>query len=263
MPTQVTATLQGHPWDLWGLSRLFDGSNQTNTLVIAEKPNGQPTYDSRDRDAINRFRLQGYDVFSPLSSSELMWNENQGPVDLRIVKLVALDLVARINGIALLLDPEYRAVKLLSISYSNAGGAGSSVLGDWTPNKATSFLGHHPSQITLASDALRLAQKDVAVKFVLDAIALPRTWASLYLIYDAIATDVGGINELRRLEWVTVDDLADFSNSANNSRSIREGARHGNKPKPERPLIPLIQAHATVNKLAIRWLDWLRSQPSP
>lgn len=203
----------------------------------------------------------GYDVFGPLTSTELLWDDSRGPVDLRDVRPVALNLVERMNGIALLLDPEYRAVKLISISYSNKGGSGSSVLGDWTPNKDMTSLGRHPGQLALAKEVLPLARNDNAVMFVLDAIALPRSWASLYLIYDAIAADVGGVHELRKAGWVTPDELTDFANSANNSRSIPEGARHGNTSQTGRSLIPLIQAYAIVNKLAVRWLDWVRSNP--
>ena len=38
MPIQVTATVMGHPWDLWGLSKLFNGSDATTTLVQTEEP---------------------------------------------------------------------------------------------------------------------------------------------------------------------------------------------------------------------------------
>jgi hypothetical protein len=259
MPIQIIACLQGHPWDLWGLAKLFDGSNDSKTLVEAQEPQGKPTFDASNIDAINRFRIMGYDVFANLTSTELMWDDKSRPVDLRDMRPVALDLVERINGIALLLDPEYRAVKVISISYSSEGPSGASVLGDWTPNKDMTSLGRHPAQLAFAKGVLPLARNDKAVKFVLDAIALPRSWASLYVIYDAIATDVGGVHELRKTEWVSTNDLTDFTNSANNNRCISEGARHGNTPQPGRQLIPLIHAYEIVNRLALRWLDWVRS----
>jgi hypothetical protein len=261
MPTQVTATLQGHPWDLWGLSKIFDGSDEAKTLLTTAEPKGRPTFDTQDRDAVNRFRVMGYDIFGTLTSTELLWDDTRGPVDLRDVRPVALNLVERMNGIALLLDPEYRVVKLISISYSNKGDTGSSVLGDWTLNKDMTSLGRHPGQLAFATEVLHLARNDNAVKFVLDAIALPRSWGSLYLIYDAIAADVDGVHELRKTDWVTPDELTDFTSSANNSRSIPDSARHGNTPQTGRPLIPLIQAYAIANKLAVRWLDWVRSNP--
>jgi hypothetical protein len=258
MTTQLTATLQGHPWDLWGLSRLFDGSDTRHTLVMAEKPTGRPTYDTSNKDAINRFRIQGYDVFATLTSEELLAPGTVGAVDLRDIRPVALELVERINGIAILLDPDYRPAKLLSLTYSYAGGSGSTVLGDWTPNRDMTFLSHHPLQGLFAKDILPLALSDNRVKFVLDAIALPRSWASLYLIYDAIAADVGGVHELRKSGWVTLDELNDFTNSANNSRNIREGARHGKDPDPGRRIIPLVFGYTIINRLAVRWLDWVR-----
>jgi len=259
MPIQTIATLQGHPWDLWGLASIFKGSDVTQTLVTATKPTGRPTYDTTDVDAINRFRTMGYDVFATLTSAELLWDEGKGPVDLRDMTPIAQTLVERVNGIAMLLDPEYRPAKLIYTSYSAQNGGGSHVLGNWTPNRDQTPLGRHPEEVNFAIDILPLALSDRQIKFVLDAIALPRTWASLYLIYDAISAHVGGVHKLKEMGWITSNDLSDFANSANNSRNIYEGARHGNSPQAGRPLISLIDAYAIINRLALSWLDWLRA----
>jgi hypothetical protein len=48
MPIRFTATLEGHPWDLWGLSRLFDGSNSDAILVVAKEPVGLPRINMAD-----------------------------------------------------------------------------------------------------------------------------------------------------------------------------------------------------------------------
>lgn len=85
------------------------------------------------------------------------------------------------------------------------------------------------------------------------AAALPRSWASLYLIYEAIAESVGGQHKLEKLSFVSKKDLTDFRHAANNSRSLDEGMRHSRTPRPGN-LIPLDKAHFIINTLVIHWM---------
>jgi hypothetical protein len=254
MPIQVTATVMGHPWDLWGLSKLFNGSDATKLLVQTKEPKGLPTFDATDRDTVSRFRVWGYDVPATLTSTELLWDESKGKVDLRDMRPIAENLIERINGAAQLLDPQYKSIKVFSLTFTEENAVGTTLFSEWIQNKDNTSLDHFPALIPLARDIVALAAKDQAVKFVLDAIVLPRTWASLYLVYDAISTNVGGAHALKKKNWVTEDELNDLTNSANNSREIKEGARHGNNPKQVRALISLVQAYSITNCLALAWL---------
>jgi hypothetical protein len=259
MPIPITATIEGHPWDLWGLSKLFDGTDSTHTRVIAQKPKGRPSFDPSDPAAVARFRAHGYNISATIRSDELFWHDNALKPDLRDLRENAVALLARINGLGHALDHEFRSATLKYLSFQTATSSGSMPLGDWEPNRSETYLGGK-FQPEFAREILTLSASDTAIRFVLDALALPRTWASLYLIYDAIAADVGGVHELKKLGWVAPELLSDFTNSANNSRSIREGARHGKKPDAGRPLIPLTHACVIVNNLALQWLDWVRSK---
>jgi hypothetical protein len=254
---RVTATLQGHPWDLWGLSQLFDGSDSSKTLVVATKPNGRPTFDVNDSDQRNRFRIQGYDVAAELTCDELILDDTKA--DLRDLRPVADELITRLNGLARTIDPLFATVRLTHLSYPKESGGGAMTAGDWTPNRDSTFLSASAHR-GLATKALRLAGANPAVNFVLDAMTLPATWASLYLVYDAISTNVGGKSELKKLDWLTSDQLNDLTNSANSSRNIREGARHGNRVDSTRPLIALDAAHILTCQLVVKWLDWLIDQ---
>jgi hypothetical protein len=255
MTIQVTATIQGHPWDLWGLSKLFDGSNASHTLVKAAKPEGRPDFDTNDPAAVSRFRAQGYDVFATVTSDELAWDElTKGKIDLRDLAPTAELLVKRMNGIALLLDPGYSPAKMLSLSYQIAESVGSLLRSEWTSNKDATHLGTQQGHLSFAQDALPLASNDKAVQFVLEAIALPRTWASMWIIYEAIADNVGGQHKLDSLGFISKRDLSDFRSAANNSRSLSEGMRHAKRPQPG-ILIPFEKAYYIINTLAIRWMD--------
>ena len=83
MPIQIKATVLGHPWDLWGLSRLFVGCDASHTLIEASRPDGRPTIDTNNPAQVTRFRVHGYDLFAPITSDELRWAGNIDDIDLR------------------------------------------------------------------------------------------------------------------------------------------------------------------------------------
>jgi hypothetical protein len=257
MLRRVTATLQGHPWDLWGLSQLFDGSDSSKMLVVAAKPTGRPTFDVTDPNQVTRFRIHGYDVSSQLTSDALVLDDTKG--DLRDLKPTVDEIISGVNGLARTFDPMFTPVRLIHLSYPTENGAASMTAGDWTPNRDSTLLTASAHR-DLAVQALRIAASNPAVSFVLDAMTLPPTWASLYLVYDAISTHVGGQHELKKFGWLTDDQLNDLTNSANNSRSIIEGARHGNKPKPTRPLISLDIARILTSQIIAQWFYQLIDQ---
>jgi hypothetical protein len=243
---------------LMGLAKLFDGTDATRTLVTAVEPKGRPSFDPTDKEAITRFRIAGYDISATLVSEELLWHDSTRRPDLRDMREAAVSLLARVNGIAHLLDPDFRAAKLQYLSFQTKDSTGSMPLGDWTPNRSETYL-DGDFQVLFAKDILKLSAKESSAKFVLDAIALPRTWVSMYLIFDAIASNVGGQHKLKKMGWVSEDELNDFTNAANNSRELSEGIRHASKVLPQNnPLIPFDQAYYIVNKLAIAWLNSLR-----
>jgi hypothetical protein len=256
MPIQVAVTVLGHPWDLWGLSQLFDGSDDSHTRVQASKPEGLPKIDTNDQAQVTRFRVHGYDLFAPITSDELLWEGSVADIDLRDMAPVAEALVARINGIAITLDPDYAPVRLYSLSFSEGETFGSLLRSDWKLNKSLTRLGKEQEHRPFAHDVLPLAANNPAVKVVLAAITLPRTWTSMYLIYEAIADAVGGAHKLENLKFVSKSDLIAFRKTANNNRSLDEGMRHSKKPQPG-PLIPFETAYLIINTLVIRWMQSL------
>ncbi|MHC2432756.1 hypothetical protein [Bradyrhizobium sp. USDA 4451] len=252
----ITASIIGHPWDLWGLSLLFDGSDPSKTKVVVTKPEGRPTFDPNSEAERNRFRANGYDIMTSLTSDELVWDDAKGRVDLRDLRPIADDILLRVNGLARTFDPTSTPVRLIHLTFPN----GAMATGDWTPNRDSTYLGA-AGQHEIANRALPLTNPEV--KFVLEAMVLPATWASLYLVIDAIKTNVGGRRELDKMGWLSKPDLSDLTYSANNSRNISEGARHRTKPNVGGNLIPLDIAHIKTCMLVAHWLGSLAPPKSP
>jgi hypothetical protein len=259
MPVQFILTLRGHPWDLWGLSKIFDGTNTDHTLVDTLEPKGRPTVDFSDRAARDRFQKLGYDIFAPLTNDSLLHDEAEGPPDIRKMRDVAHDIIERINGIGRLIEPDYWPVSYYGISYRNAGGAGFASPEGTTQNKQHTSLGRHHSHAPFADRVYELSRMEPAVRFILDAIAMKSTWVSLYLVYETIKDNVGDQKALESKNWVSAQDMSDFRYAANCSRTLSEGMRHASSIQDlPKQTIRLHQAHTIIDRLAKGWLSSLK-----
>jgi hypothetical protein len=161
------------------------------------------------------------------------------------------------NGTAKLLDPSYYGVRLLSLSYKSQGGEGGHVEASQIPNKERTGLGRVSEHGVFGPRVIALGFTDPAIRFVLEAYGLPITWASLYLIYDCIASTVGGTTALHKKGWVPKAQLRAFCLTANVSRDLRAGIRHGALLQIEdhQSMIPLHEGHDTIMRLTYAWLE--------
>jgi len=253
----VRAQIRGHPWDLWGLSQLFDGSNPLGLKVDgAVKPEGLPQPKWSDKAERDRFALVGYDRTAQLGAA-ILDRVSLGDADLAVIAAQAGSLVKRINGVARLLDPEYYGVRLSGVTCQGPGGGGVRPIADSTPNKGLTGLGRHASQAPFAIEVLGTSMADPAVMFVLEAWDLPITWASLYLICDCIAGSVGGPAGIVSSGLLGKKELDDFKAAANLARDFRTGIRHGTQDMKPRsaPLIPLHEGHRIMQDLTHAWLE--------
>lgn len=258
MPVQFIVTLRGHPYDLWGLSRIFDGTNTDHTLIKAEQPKGRPTVDMSKKEEFDRYHRLGFDTFAVLTCDTLIHKDEDGPPDTGKMRDVARDVIARINGIGRWIEPDYWPVALHTIEYKNKGGSGMATGTAGVRNKQHTSLGWHHSHATFADRAYELSRAEPAVRFVLDAIALPTTWASLYLIYETIKSNVGDQKSLEQAGWIPAQDLSDFRYAANHSRTLSEGMRHATAiPHLPKAPIPLHQARSIIDRLAKAWVSSL------
>lgn len=262
MTVQVKAQIQGHPWDLWGLAKLFDGNNPEGIHVEgAVEPSGAPEVPWGKPDDLKRYLQVGHLRVAQLLAKGLAY-QSIGQVDLNEAAESAASLVKKINGIAKLLDPEFYGVRLVGVAYSAPGGGGGKSLGELTPNKGYTHLGRVQEHWGAAEAWSELAATDPATRFVLEAFNLPISWASLYLVYDCIAGTVGGTKALENAGFVAKAELKKFTKTANNVRDFRVGARHGSEPDtaPQSADCPLHEGHRIVQLLAHKWLAWRYGQ---
>jgi hypothetical protein len=78
MSFNFSATVRGHPWDLWGLAQLFDGNNPDKIKLVAEKPDGAPQVDFTNEAARTRFQRLGHNLFSQVMATISSWGDSHG-----------------------------------------------------------------------------------------------------------------------------------------------------------------------------------------
>jgi hypothetical protein len=253
MTETFTATIRGNPWDLWGLSKLFNGINTDATHVQAKHPTTLRLNMSEEKDR-RRFELFRHDNFAALTSNKFRL---EFPFNGGDMHDLALDVIARMNAVGKLLDPDYWPVTLFDCVYVRENSTSIGFAGCSPRYKDATGLGEK-CQVEFAHGVYDLAEANPAIRFVVDAINLPATWSSLYLIYEAIRDNVGDQNSLERLNFVPAQDLRDFTFAANTCRIVSEGIRHGSLLSPlDRPHIPFAKACQIINRLTIGWLKML------
>jgi hypothetical protein len=256
MTQTFKARLQGNPWDLWGLSKIFSGTNADATLIEAKEPSTVRP-DMKTEEGRHQFALFGHETHADLFSNSF---RVEYPFSSRDLFDRAVPVLNWINAIGHLLDPDYLPVTLFSCDHPKDRPTSFNLFGGGTKHKNKTGLGQQ-HQVPFAFDAFELGADNAAISFVMEALNIPTTWASMYLIYEANSDNVGGGKALEQFGFVTTQELSDFRFAANTCRTISEGIRHATKlDAPSPPHIPLSKAREIINRLAIAWLEAWRAE---
>jgi len=96
------------------------------------------------------------------------------------------------------------------------------------------------------------------VALVLELLAEPPSWPTLYKILDAVEEDVGGERALERLKWVPRAELKRFTQSANAIETARSGGRHAKTKYTLGPsaAMTLPEAEELIATLVRSWLRY-------
>lgn len=83
-----------------------------------------------------------------------------------------------------------------------------------------------------------------------------QNWSNLYKIYEIIDGDVGGKSKITSNGWASSKKIEKFHNTANNSNSVGDDARHHNphRPAPPKPM-SIQEAKDFISDLLKRWIE--------
>lgn len=252
----VYAILDGHEFDLSTLARLFPAGDPR---VVA----------SAEGTFIEAAALDAVDFTDAA----------------RLVE-VAADLLASLNGWAMLNDPGYRPVKLRNRFHRDRQSTDTHiVLGDearmrdeatvLVVGSAEARLGGLSATVRTASDggvcgsppqpegprqlARAATHPDARDLLTLIGTASTLGWDSLWKALEIIKVAVGGKAALLATGWISADDHDVFGYSANHPDASGSGARHARRPPTAPPgrVMSIEEGQQFIRDLARRWLGSL------
>lgn len=245
----VRAELDGHEFDLAALARDF--------------PTGDP-------------RIVNDDGRTYLEATALDDVFNDGGQ----LVATASDLLARLNGHAMLDDAGYRPVKLLN-RFVDGPADTHLVVGDQTGVREHAVVVAVTAEARLGALVAGVAVDGVPVtptptgprqlaraaanSDADDLLALIGNagalgWYPLWKALEIIKVAVGGKASLIATDWVTEDNLDEFGYSANDPDASGADARHARRPlggKIPNRILSIEEGQQFIRHLACRWLDSL------
>jgi hypothetical protein len=190
------------------------------------------------------------------------------------------DILARLNGHAMLDDAGYRPVRLLNrfvhgntmhavvsdefhfrehvvvvagVAEARLGSLAAAAVVDGEAPVAPAPQG--PDQLARAA-----ANSDADELLALIGNAGALGWDVLWKAYEIIRAAVGGTKALIHTGWVTQDDLDNFGYAANQPSASGPDARHARRLPPKRlptHILPIEEGQQFIRDLARQWLDSL------
>jgi len=122
-----------------------------------------------------------------------------------------------------------------------------------------SLLAHAPLSAERAALMRAWAQSAIADEKVELALQIygttPIGWTTLYMVFEVVRSDIGGSPAKRG--YVSKAEESRFTGTANNSRSLIDGMRHGRPPEPgwnAAVALNLYEAQVLIMKLLRKWI---------
>lgn len=175
----VKINLDGHVDDLYALSLLFPKGVHPGLYVVTQITGAKDGLLDR---AHNADRRETY-----LTGSKcLLLMEARGAEE---AGWVALEIIAPLNGYAVLADSNFKPVVPVSASWERAGSLGSAVFGSSIPNRPTRLIttNRHVLLQDLLPSRVRFMSENPLAAYAAGVIAGPPSWAEYYRLLEDIA----------------------------------------------------------------------------
>jgi hypothetical protein len=240
--------VEGHVDDLYALSLLFPEGAYPDLHVVTGIIGHPDGLFDRAKDAID-----SKTYVTGAGCLPLLEARGYGAAE-----WVAREIVAPLNGYAVLADSNFTPVEPVSASFESKGIQGTTSFGSSRSNRPTRLITVRKSE-KLAE--LRNSRVDFMVDNPLAAyaaavIAGPPSWAEYYRLLEDIAghrdTTLDKLGEVGLAERKA---LTGFKNAANNRAFGRHGRSKRRLDVPQDSLMNLLEAREFVRRVVATWLD--------
>ena len=171
---------------------------------------------------------------------------------------VAREIIAPLNGYAVLADSNFKPVKPVSATFSGNGMQGGMSFGSSQPNRPTRLIttNRHVKLAELRNGRVDFMIDNPLAAYAATVIASLPSWADYYRLLEDIAGSRGTtLDKLPEAGLAERKALDAFKNAANNRAFGRHGASKRNADVPQVSLMNLLEAREFVRRVVTRWLD--------
>jgi len=244
----VRINLAGRVDDLYALALLFPEGARPDVYVKTAIRGMKDGLGDRVADARQRETHMGGPGCLPLLDARTIGG----------TEWVARELLAPLNGYAVLADSNFQPVVPVSASYRGAGQEGHFTFGTNSPDEPTRLItvARHPSLVELRDVRVDFMIGDPLAAYAAAVIGARPSWADYYRILEDIAGRRGTTLDKLSQEGLAERTALDaFKKAANNRAFGRHGASKRDTSIPQDSLMNLLEAREFVRRVVSAWLD--------
>jgi len=246
--TTVNIVLDGHVDDLYALSLLFPKGAHPSFHIVTKLTGVKDGLLDRVQNADCR------DTFLT-GDGCLSLIEVKGPQEM---EWVASEILAALNGYAVLADSNYDPVIPVSVSWEGATSSGCATFGSANINRPTRCIStnRHDLIHQLMHIRVDFMKNNPLAAYAATVIAGQPSWADYYRLLEDIAGHRGTtLDKLTRSGIAERRPLDGFKMAANNRLSGRHGASKRDTSLKQDDLMTLTEAREFVRSVVTAWLD--------
>lgn len=171
---------------------------------------------------------------------------------------VAREIIAPLNGYAVLADSNFKPVVPVSARFEGNGMQGAMSFGSSEPNRPTRLIttNNHAKMTELRNSRVDFMVDNPLAAYAAQVIAGRPNWADYYRLLEDIAGWRGTtLDKLGDAGLAEQRPLEAFKKAANNRAFGRHGASKRTEDIPQESLMNLLEAREFVRRVVSSWLD--------
>lgn len=244
----VNIFVDGHVDDLYALSLLFPEGAYPDLHVVSTIKGEKFGPLDRVTDASNRTTY-----VTGIGCLPLLEAQSYGAAE-----WVAREILAPLNGYAVLADCNYSPVEPISAQFQHEHGGGGMTFGEphsEAPQRGIT-VARHPALAATRNCRVDLMTSKPLAAYAASVVAGLPNWAEYYRLLEDIAGDAGTtLDKLAEVRLAERQALNAFKAAANNRAFGRHGASKRDTTIDQSKLMNLLEAREFVRRVVSRWLD--------